>query len=123
MCLWQGSIGTPQPPPVIPPVVPPASQVQLHVPHAQMIIPSAQSIQPVLMAQLNRSHLKPEFTGKPDGDMEAHLLRVNDWMDTPIFPEGVKVQNYCLTLVGEARLWYESLSPIALHWNGLQNQF
>ena len=28
-----------------------------------------------------------------------------------------------LTLVGEARLWYESLRPIALDWNGLQNKF
>ena len=27
------------------------------------------------------------------------------------------------TLVGEARLWYESLRPIALDWNGLQDQF
>ena len=26
-------------------------------------------------------------------------------------------------LVGEARLWYESLRLIALEWNGLQNQF
>ena len=27
------------------------------------------------------------------------------------------------TLVGEARLWYESLRPIALDWNCLQKQF
>ena len=40
-------------------------------------------------------------------------------MDTHAFPEGVKVQIFCLTLVGEARLWYESL----LDWNGLQTQF
>ena len=26
-------------------------------------------------------------------------------------------------LVGEARLWYESLRPINVDWNGLQNQF
>ena len=44
-------------------------------------------------------------------------------MDTHAFPEGVKVQSFCLTLVGEARLWYESLRPIALDWNGLQDQF
>ena len=44
-------------------------------------------------------------------------------MDTHAFPEGVKVQQFCLTLVGETRLWYESLRPIALDWNGLQNQF
>ena len=66
---------------------------------------------------------KPEFAGKPDEDVEAHLLRSNDWMDTHAFPEGVKVQQFCLTLVGEAGLWYKSLRPIALDWNGLQNQF
>ena len=44
-------------------------------------------------------------------------------MDTHVFPEGVNVQRFCLPLVGEARLWYESLRPIVLDWNGLQNQF
>ena len=61
------------------------------------------------MPQLNWSHFKPEFAGKPDEDMEVHLLRTNDMMDTHTFPEGVKVQFFCLTLVGEARLWYKSL--------------
>ena len=44
-------------------------------------------------------------------------------MDTHAFSEGVKVQYFCLTLVGGARLWYELLRPINLDWNGLQNQF
>ena len=44
-------------------------------------------------------------------------------MDTHAFPEGVKVQHFCLTLVGEGRLWYESLRPINVDWLGLQNQF
>ena len=57
------------------------------------------------MPQLNWSHFKPEFTAKPDEDVEAHLLRTNDWMDTHAFPECVKVQRFYLTLVGEARLW------------------
>ena len=61
------------------------------------------------MPQLNWSHFKPEFAGKPDKDVEAHLLRTNDHMDTHAFPEGVKVQRFLLTLVGEARLWYDSL--------------
>ena len=30
------------------------------------------------MPQLNWSHFKPEFAGKPDEDAEAHLLRTND---------------------------------------------
>ena len=44
-------------------------------------------------------------------------------MDTHVFSEYVKVQQFCLTLVVEARLWYESLRPMALDWNGLQNKF
>ena len=44
-------------------------------------------------------------------------------MDTHAFPEGIRVQHFCLTLVGEARLWYESLRPINVDWIGLQHQF
>ena len=44
-------------------------------------------------------------------------------MDNHAFPEGVKVQRFCLSLVGEARLLYKSLRPIALDWNALQDQF
>ena len=73
---------------------------------------SAQAIQAVHVPQLNWSHFKPEFTGKPEEDAEAHLLRTNDWMDTHAFQEDVKVQHFCLTQIGEARLWYESSSPI-----------
>ena len=55
--------------------------------------------------------------------MEAHLLRMNDWMDTHDFQDQVKVQRFCLTLVGEARLWYESLRQINADWEGSQNMF
>ena len=48
--------------------------------------------------------------------------RTNDWMDTHVFQEGFKVQYFCLTLVGDTRLWYESLRPINVGWIGLQNQ-
>ena len=37
--------------------------------------------------------------------------------------EGVKVQCFCLTLIGEARLWYESLRSINVDRNEYQNQF
>ena len=46
---------------------------------------------------------------------------MNDWMDTHAFQEGVKVQCFCLTLVGE--LEYEALRPINVDWTGLQSQF
>ena len=75
------------------------------------------------MPQLNWSHFKPEFAGTLDEDAEANLLRTNGLMDTHTFQEGVKDQCFCLTLVGEARLWYESLRPINVDWIGLQNQF
>ena len=39
------------------------------------------------------------------------------------FPDNVKVQRFCLTLVEEARLWYKSLRPINAEWDNLQNMF
>ena len=72
---------------------------------------------------MNWSHFKPEFSGKPDEDVKAHLLRTNDWMTTHDFPEAVKVQRFCLTLVGEARNWYATLEPLAMTWPELQNMF
>ena len=75
------------------------------------------------MPPLNGSHFKPKFSGKPDKDAEAHLLRTNDWMDTHQFQDNDKVQRFCLTSAGEAILWYESLRPINVDWLGLQNNF
>ena len=48
---------------------------------------------------------------------------MNNWMDTHDFPDNIKVQRFCLTLIGEARLWYESLRPINTEWDDLQNMF
>ena len=50
----------------------PAQQTQ-HIPH------------------LNWLYFKPEFSGKPEEDTEAHLLQMNYWMDTHQFQEDVKV--------------------------------
>ena len=55
--------------------------------------------------------------------MEAHLLRTNDWIKTHNFPDETKVQRFSLTLTGEARLWCESLKPIVVGEQGLQDQF
>ena len=73
--------------------------------------------------QLNWSHFKPKFAGKPEEDAEAHLLRTNDWMDMHYFPDNVNVQRFCLTQIREARLWYESLRPINAEWDDLQHMF
>ena len=66
---------------------------------------------------------KPEFSGKPEEDAESHLLSTRDWMEAHNFPEGEKVRHFRVTLTGEARLWYESLTPIDNDWPTLQNKF
>ena len=42
--------------------------------------------------QLNWSHFKPDFLGKPEEDAEAHLLRTNDWMTTHDIPNDQMVR-------------------------------
>ena len=76
----------------------------LHIPNPPLL--------PAQMPQLSWSYFKPEFSGKPEVDVIAHLLRTNDWMETHNFPEEAKVQRFCLTLTDEERLWYETLRPI-----------
>ena len=44
-------------------------------------------------------------------------------MDTHRFQKDDKVHRFCLTLIGEARLWYESLRLINVDWTELQNSF
>ena len=70
--------------------------------------------------QLNWSYFKPEFSGKPEEDAVAHLLRKNDWMETHEFPDDAKVRRFCLTLTGKARLWCESLRHLEIDWEALQ---
>ena len=91
------------------PPVPPPPQA----PHAPQ--------QPIL--PLNWSHYKPKFSGKPNENTEAHLLRTNNWMNTHRSQDDDRVQRFYLTLTGEARLWYASLRLISADWIGLQNSF
>ena len=44
-------------------------------------------------------------------------------MNAHHFVEAVNIQRFCLTLLGETRLWYQSLEPINVDWQGLQNVF
>ena len=55
-----------------------------------------------------------------DEDVEAHLLRTNDWMDTHNFPNDQKVRRFCLTLTSKARLWYETIRIANLDWHTMQ---
>ena len=52
---------------------------------------------PMANNQLNWSHFRPEFSGTPNEDAEAHLLGTEDWMTTHNFPEDHKVGQFCLT--------------------------
>ena len=45
-------------------------------------------------------------------------------MNAHHFVDGIKVQRFCLTLLGEARLWCQSLEPLNnTTWPELQNLF
>ena len=45
-------------------------------------------------------------------------------MNAHHFIDDVKVQRFCLTLLGEARLWFQSLEPLEnATWPQLQNLF
>ena len=85
--MADGGLPALQPPPVVPPV----ASVKTTIPQsttAQLVV---LPVQPSLSPQLNWSHFKPDFSGKPDEGAEAYLLKTNDWMDTHAFKEGVKV--------------------------------
>ena len=73
---------------------------------------------------MNWSNFKPEFSRNSEEDAEAHLLHSNNWMTTNHFDEDIKVQRFCLTLLGEVRLWYHSLETLGnTTWPQLQNLF
>ena len=47
---------------------------------------------------INWLNFKPEFSGKPEEDSQAHLLCSNDLINAHHFVNGVKFQRFCLTL-------------------------
>ena len=99
------------------PVQPPTQAVPIQLAPAGMVVPISQII------YQNWIGKKPEFSGKPEEDAESHLLNTRDWMEAHNFPEGEKVRHFCITLIGEARLWYESLAPLDNDWPALQIKF
>ena len=44
-------------------------------------------------------------------------------MEVHNFPEGDKVRHFHLTLINEAKLWYELLAPLDDDWRTSQNKF
>ena len=98
------------------PVQPLQQLVPMQLAPAGIVVPTPQII------YQNWIGKKPEFSGKPEEDAESHLLSTRDWMEAHNFPEGEKVRHFCLTLIGEARLLYESLAPLDDDWPTLQNK-
>ena len=99
------------------PVQSPPKPVPIQLAPAGMLVPALQII------YQNWIGKKPEFSGKPEEDAESHLLSTTDWMEVHNFPEGDKVRCFHLMLIGEARLWYESLALLDDDWPALQNKF
>ena len=99
------------------PVQPLHQLVPMQLAPADIVVPTPQII------YQNWTGKKPEFSGKPKEDAESHLLSSRDWMEAHNFPNGEKVRHFHLTLIGEARLWYELLAPLDDDWPTLQNKF
>ena len=85
----------PNPPP-IPSNLPPNLPNQPPNPPANPPNPMQPQNPPLQVPQLNCSYFKPEFSGKPEEDAIAHLLRTNNWMETHNFPQEVKVTKILL---------------------------
>ena len=94
-----------------------------HPPNPPANTPNPMANPPHQAPHLNLSYIKPEFSGKPEEDVVAHLLRTNDLMEMQDFPDGAKVRRFCLTLTGKARLWYETLRSIHIGCEALQECF
>ena len=105
------------------PLIPPPQTIP---PHKLVVTPTPQiPTQPVPPAPkaMNRSYHKPEFSGEPDEDLEAHLLRTINWMDTHNFPADQGVRRFPPNLAGEARLWYQSKHQFQGNLGELQERF
>ena len=53
---------------------------------------------------INWSNFKPEFSGKPEEDAEAHLLHSNDWMNAHRFIDGVKVKRFLSYIIKRCKV-------------------
>ena len=65
----------------------------------------------------------PKFKGKVDEDAEVHILKVEDWFVDTDLRESDKVKEFCKTLEGESRLWYESQEVATFSWRELKQKF
>ena len=99
------------------PIQPPQQPAPVQLVPTGIVVPTPQIV------YQNWIGKKPEFSGKPEEDAESHLLSTRDWIGAHNFPDRDKVRHFHLTLIGEARLWYESLALLDDDWPALQNKF
>ena len=89
----------------------PVGQVTAHVPVQPVPQPVPAQLTPAGVVPIpqiiyqNWIGKKPEFSSKPEEDVESHLPSTRDWMEAHNFLEGEKVRHFRVTLIGEARLW------------------
>ena len=93
---------------------PPPNEDPQNAPHPlNPFMPNATSSMPAVpqRPQLNWSYFKPEYMQVNQMQRCRSTFTQDKRLDghTHEFPDQVKVQRFCLTFVGEARLWYESL--------------
>ena len=70
-------------------------------------------------ATIKLATFKPKFSGKPDENAKAHLLRTNNWMDTQRFQDNYEVQRFCFGIDRESQTVVKILRPINVDWLGL----
>ena len=83
----------PNPPP-IPPNLPPNIPNLPPDPPANPPNPIQPQNPPFQVPQFNWLYYKPEFSGKPQEDTIAHLMRTNDWMETMTFHRKQRYKNF-----------------------------
>ena len=99
---------------------PPQGPIQ-PIPQAVPIQPAPAGVMPVpQIIYQNWIGKKPEFSGKPEEDVEYHLLSTRDWMEVHNFPGRREGKTF---LSDFNRLWYESLALLDNDWSSLQNKF
>ena len=77
-----------------------------------------------LVAPAPNFHVRcPIFSVNLDEDAESHLLCSDDWIKSQGILEKEKCATFCLTLVGDAHLWYVTIHLVDNDWPILQKLF
>ena len=73
-----------------------------------------------LVAPAHNVHVKcPICSANESDDVESHLLCSKELMDSQGIVDEGKCVRFCLTIEGDACLWYESITPVGNDWISL----